>query len=244
MHLCKMRLLALLLFWSSSTFAACPQFSAFGQPVTGATTICRSAYVVHHYDACKAPLLVQEHLDVRNISGVEPRVTFKPDPQLSRSVRSQPSDYSRSGFDKGHLAPAADFSNGTTVMAESFYLSNAVPQEPKFNRGQWKSLEIRARALAAKYSNVYVYTGAIYGDQRIGSGVCVPTHLYKVFIDERTLESVAYLIPNESNVLRFDSYVISVAELEKITKINYTPSLVESDASKLKLKKSAALQGK
>ena len=54
-------------------------------------------------------------------------------------------DYKKSGFDRGHLAPAADMSYSQETMQESFYFSNMSPQNPSFNRGIWKKLEEKTR---------------------------------------------------------------------------------------------------
>jgi endonuclease G, mitochondrial len=69
---------------------------------------------------------------------------FKEDPKVSTKSAS-PTDYRLSGYDRGHLAPAGDFTYDATAMAESFYMSNMSPQIPSFNRGIWKKLEDQVR---------------------------------------------------------------------------------------------------
>ena len=73
-------------------------------------------------------------------------------------------DYLKSGYDKGHLAPAADMKYSTTTMKESFYFSNMSPQKPEFNRGIWKELEEQVRNWAQIYDTVYIVTGPILSD--------------------------------------------------------------------------------
>jgi len=63
---------------------------------------------------------------------------FLPDPQL-RKDSDIDDDYVKSGFDRGHLSPAADARCNITHMAESFYFTNMAPQYPGLNRGQWKN---------------------------------------------------------------------------------------------------------
>ena len=95
------------------------------------------------------------------------------------------SDYKGSGFDRGHLAPAADFSFSTTAMSESFYMSNMSPQNPSFNRGIWKNLESLVRTWGTNNS-IYVVTGPILDDcsTTIGTNnVCIPEYYYKVIYD-------------------------------------------------------------
>ena len=65
---------------------------------------------------------------------------FRPDPQISSESASL-ADYKGSGFDRGHLTPAADMSFDQKAMSETFFMSNMSPQAPEFNRGIWKDLE-------------------------------------------------------------------------------------------------------
>ena len=69
---------------------------------------------------------------------------FRSDPKVKTGSATL-SDYKGSGYDRGHLAPAADFKWSSTAMSESFYMSNMSPQVPGFNRGIWKKLESKIR---------------------------------------------------------------------------------------------------
>jgi endonuclease G len=85
---------------------------------------------------------------------------FIPDPSVITGSATD-SDYSGSGYDRGHLAPAADMGWSSTSMAESFYFSNMSPQVPGFNRGIWKRLEEQVRSWAIEYDTIYVVTGPV-----------------------------------------------------------------------------------
>ena len=80
---------------------------------------------------------------------------FRPDPEVP-SGSAQLADYSKSGYDRGHLCPAGDMTFNAQAMSETFYLSNMSPQVPAFNRGIWKSLESLVREWAAKEDSIYV----------------------------------------------------------------------------------------
>ena len=80
---------------------------------------------------------------------------FKPDPFVANGT-ALPSDYTRSGYDRGHLAPAGDFKFSQRMMRETFYMSNISPQAPQFNRGVWKELEEQVRAWAIRDKGIYV----------------------------------------------------------------------------------------
>jgi len=85
---------------------------------------------------------------------------YRPDPLLLVSPRS--SDYTRSGYDRGHLAPAEDFDYSKRAMSESFYMSNISPQELWFNRGIWFKLEKKVRKLAIQHKKIRVITGTVF----------------------------------------------------------------------------------
>ena len=92
-------------------------------------------------------------------------------------------DYKRSGYDRGHLCPAADMSWSETALSETFYMSNMSPQKPRFNRGIWKHLEAQVRKWATINNEVYVITGPVFQDSMnyIGNNkVAVPKLFYKV----------------------------------------------------------------
>lgn len=221
-------LLGFLLTISTFAHATCDDHFAAGAPIIKGqptTQLCRIGYVAEHLDACKAPLLVMEHLLGSNVGGVEPRQGFRPDSTLPVGKRAVNKDYAKSGYDMGHMAPAADFTTDAATMAQSFYLSNAVPQNPNLNRGTWKALETRIRGLAMKYGDIYVYTGAVFGNATIGSGVCVPTHMYKVLINVHNKETIAYLLPNEPKAGKYQKYATTVSEIERFTGIDFFPDL-------------------
>jgi endonuclease G, mitochondrial len=205
---------------------ACNVHYAYGKPITNQKTIqlCRIGYSNEYLNSCKAPLLVSEKLLAGDVHGTQPRNRFIRDPSIDKNNRAELSDYFKSGYDKGHMAPASDFSNNSATMYQSFYLSNVVPQIPSLNRGQWKSLETHVKDLAQKRGEIYVYTGVIFGTQKIGNGVCVPDMMYKIIIDKNTNESIAYLIPNSKIVKGYKNYVTSIQEIEKLTGINTIPN--------------------
>lgn len=98
------------------------------------------------------------------------------------SGSAKPSDYIKSGYDRGHLCPAADMAHSAEAMEETFLMSNISPQLPVFNRGIWKSLEKLVRDWGEK-ERIYIVTGPVFKDNKgkIGrTGVTVPGFFYKV----------------------------------------------------------------
>lgn len=121
---------------------------------------------------------------VKNASRAD---NFRPDPLISTGSASL-ADYKGSGYDRGHLAPAADFSYSAEAMSDSFYLSNMSPQNGSFNRGIWAKLEAAVRDWAGETLITYVVTGPVlekpaseYGF--IGANeVSVPEYYYKALL--------------------------------------------------------------
>ena len=110
-------------------------------------------------------------------------------------------DYAGSGYDRGHLVPAANNTQSADIMSESFFLSNMIPQVPGNNRGIWRILELQVRdSVRTTGQDLYVISGAVYapGSKTIGKGVAVPTQVFKIIINKRTGNVTAFLMPNEN----------------------------------------------
>jgi len=147
-------------------------------------------------------------------------------------------DYKGSGYDRGHLAPAADMSWSEIAMRESFYFSNMSPQDPSFNRGIWKKLEAQVRSWAIIYDSIYIVTGPILeeGLATIGTNqVSVPTYYYKAILDfrEERKQGIAFILKNETSHLTLESFAISIDSLERVSGLDFYPFLNDSIADQL-----------
>lgn len=127
-------------------------------------------------------------------------------------------DYSGSGYDRGHLAPAEDFSWDSVAMSESFYYSNMSPQDPSFNRGKWKALENDVRRWAIEFDSVWVVTGCIF-DNPIGTigenNVTIPSYFYKAIMIPN-YECIGFIMPNERLSDEPENFVITIDSLESV----------------------------
>ena len=151
---------------------------------------------------------------------------FREDPKIKTGSASK-YDYKGSGYDRGHLAPAGDFSFSNTAMSESFFMSNMSPQHPSFNRGIWKELESLVRKWG-KNSSIYIVTGPVLDDctSIIGiNKVCIPKFYYKVIYDPLEKRMISFLLPNEKGTKNIKEYVCSTDFLEKKTNIDFFPVL-------------------
>jgi endonuclease G len=146
---------------------------------------------------------------------------FLVDPMVSTGT-AQNSDYLKSGYDKGHLAPAADMGWSALTMKESFYFSNMSPQLPGFNRGVWKRLEELMRSWAIDNKAIYIVTGPLLskGLPTIGSnGVSIPNYYYKVILDytQPEIHAIGFVLPNASSSATLNTFAVSIDDVEKQT---------------------------
>lgn len=170
------------------------------------------------------------------VQGVQKRKDqFRSDPSVT-SGSATLKDYKGSGYDRGHLCPAADMKMNNMSMSESFYMSNMSPQEPSFNRGIWKKLEAKVRDWALE-EDTNVVTGGVLTSSKgtIGaSEVTVPKYYYKVIYDPTGEEKmIALILPNEKSNEQLVNYVVSVDSVETLTGIDFFPDLDDEIENRL-----------
>lgn len=190
--------------------------------------LCYLSFAVMHSGISRTPLWSAEHLTREQLRSKSERTNdFHPEEQLSLNDRAELDDYSRSGYDRGHMAPSADMPN-EHAQHESFSLANMIPQVPGNNRGIWSSIEAATRHLTNQKGQLYIITGPLFMGtdlKHIGGRVLVPAKIYKAIYDPASGQGAAYLVDNVEG----DSYkVISISELEKISSIRHFPKMSPS----------------
>ena len=204
----------------------------YGIPIECDQIIDRKGYSVGYSRGWKLPVWVSYRLTSEEVTN---RVcgrwdVFLRDPLVSDGA-SMPDDYYHSGYDRGHLAPAADMLWSTNAMVESFYMSNMAPQRPSFNRGIWCDLESWVRSVAVRETNIVIITGPIVVPDDITNTigrnrVVVPTAFYKVIYDETPPEKmIGFIISNEGSRLPIREYAVSVDAVEEITGMDFFSKL-------------------
>jgi endonuclease G len=176
-------------------------------------------------------MFVAEHLSraqLRDAKSETRTNRFFADARLPSNERAELGDYSRSGYDRGHMAPAGDMPSAE-AMAQSFSLANMVPQAPENNRGVWaKSVEMAVRNYVLKSGDeVFVLTGPAFTEgHSVDSSmarVWVPDHLYKLVYDPSANRAWAYWVSNQNDA-RVDG-TISYQELTRRIGYELLPSL-------------------
>lgn len=199
----------------------------------------RKGYSLSYNSDYKTPYWVGWELTREETKGSASRTDkFLPDPEINgRKVVS--SDYSHSGYDRGHMAPAGDMKWDKNIMAQSFYMTNICPQVPNLNRGDWNDLEEKSRYWACKYGRIYITCGPIYDNvtpKRIGKNrVAVPNAFYKVILinDKISPKAFGFIFENKSGNRPLLKYVVSVDSVEKRTGIDFFPALADKIENKI-----------
>ncbi len=225
-------LLAATGFVNAGPFDSCREYVKLGVPGNDGDQLCRKGYALAHNPETKTAFWVAEHLTREKASAVRARSNnFQPDPDLEEGDRAELADYSKSGFDRGHMAPAGDMRWDEQAMSESFYLSNMSPQVGVgMNRGIWKDLEEKVREWAIQRGELYIYTGPIYEGgiaKTIGKNkVAVPTHFYKIVYDPAHVEAIAFIMLNQKlRTQDMATYIVTIRDVEAKTKLNFLSRL-------------------
>jgi endonuclease G len=187
----------------------------FGQDVV---ILKHTNYTTHFSKSKKYPVMVQWETTTAMVGCSTPlkrKDNFKPDPQLPVETNIG-ADYVKSGYDRGHVMPAADnLCQTPQIQDECFYFSNMVAQTHRLNAGDWKSLETATRNWALISAKIKVWSGSVGEQKKIGS-VSVPTQCWKVI--EIAGKKTAYLFNNDlSNPDGFANNEVPVSQIEKLT---------------------------
>lgn len=157
----------------------------------------------------------------------ERHTQFAPDPEVDRWATAYDEDYRGSGFDRGHMAPAADMKWSHQSMRETFYFSNICPQDRKMNSGIWNNLEQKCRSWAKKHQAVYIVSGPVIHPElrRLGKNrVAIPEQFYKVIctLSDNKYQGVAFLLENrEYTNTSLRSVALPIDSVEQVTGIDF-----------------------
>lgn len=180
--------------------------------------------------------LTKESLQEKNV----PRAKRFTEDKIVSTESARHSDYTRSGFTRGHLAPAGDMAFDVNAMRQCFFMSNMSPQPRAFNNGVWKELEETIRDWAYKKDVIYIITGPIFNDdnyETIGKNkVAVPDSFYKIIVQPEEKHTISFIIPNELSNRHLESYIVSIDDVEKVTNLDfYNGVLDEKIESQIKI---------
>jgi len=159
---------------------------------------------------------------------------FRPDYDV-KTQSAFHKDYTRSGYTRGHMAPAGDMAFNKEAMQESFLMSNMSPQLKECNGGVWKELEENVRDWAFSDNELLVVSGPIFTNpnpKKIGKNkVAVPDAFYKVLLDITKPESkgIAFRVPNDKSSIHLKEYAVTIDDIERETNLNFFDMLLSEE---------------
>ena len=218
-----------------------PSHLAWGTPGRADIVVSRTGYALGFSRYHRQPRWVSYQLTramVQKRAASRQGLEFQPDPTFPNDCAQQV-DYTRSGYDRGHLAPAADLNWSPRAMAESFYFSNVSPQDHAFNAGIWQQLEDQMRHFAYTEGEIYIVTGPILPEKKqktIGPNqVTVPAAFYKVVLSTGPpRKMLAFILPNVNSKQPLQHFLVPAAEVERRTGLRFFTSLPPDEAARLK----------
>lgn len=199
-------------------------------------------FTVSYNNNTRLPNWVAYELTATEVAGDLPRKDkFRPDP-AANGPQANKEDYRNSGWDRGHMAPAADMKWDAEAMGESCYFTNICPQNPQLNGGDWKELEEKCRKWAEKHGRLYIACGPIIlGNEHgtIGANeVIIPDKFYKVVLalingEYRGAGFIFHNSPLRKSKISgkppvnrpLESYLVPIDEVEAITGIDFFHAL-------------------
>ncbi|MBP8993901.1 MAG: DNA/RNA non-specific endonuclease [Bacteroidales bacterium] len=155
---------------------------------------------------------------------------------LTKKDESGNTIYDGFGYDRGHLAPSADFRWSEKALSESYYYSNMTPQLPEFNREIWAKIEdfLRQYIFNNPTKDIYIVTAPVIKDdlkkqERSKNKISIPEYHYKIAVDLEDKKGIAFLVPQKNLGNPIEYYVVTIDSIENITNINFYPKLSEQD---------------
>jgi len=205
------------------------------------------AYVVGYSEERRDPVWVGYHLPAttNHVSPPRPR-GFLPDPRTTAHVTTH--DYSRAGYDRGHMCPnhAIAIHFGAAAQEETFLMSNVVPQLHTLNAGLWEQLEQQeSDVYPNRFGEVWVLDGPVFHDpvRQLDSGVAIPEACYKIIVrlDRGRPHVLPVLMPqNVGHDRMIDHYLTSVKQIEAQTHLIFFTALPENQRRALEQEQPAA----
>lgn len=197
--------------------------------------LCYSEYALMHSGMTKTPLWSAERLTddrIKRAREIRREGEFFEEDGLPENDRAEFRDYRGSGWSRGHMSPSGDFSS-LRSQQESFSLANIIPQNTENNEGLWAGIESSVRNMAVKDGELYVITGPIFISgalKRANNQVLIPTKIFKIVYDTKYRKAAAYVADNADT---WEYKVVSVLDVEKMTGIDFFPSLNLAEKSEL-----------
>ena len=226
--------------YQESEGSFCHVNGEYGYPsIDNALYLCSEAYAVAYNCDTKQADYVFYKTDAKSLISMKRKDNFKADDDLPERCQSELSDYSRSGYDRGHLVPYADIDFSQQSSDQSFLLSNISPQKASLNRQGWVELEKYVRFWTKSKTELYIYAGPVYKNAKShktigGNRVAIPEYYFKAIYAPKQNQVISFIMPNDK-VSRKDvaRYRVSLNDIKQRTGLDLFPGLSEDQKSKV-----------
>ena len=193
----------------------------------------RGEFKIGWSDSLRHPVWCAYHVTQKSRYENAKRPNFARDTSLPNAPT--PKDYTRSGYDRGHMVPnyAIVTRYGEQAQAKTFLMSNIIPQTPALNRGVWRDVEHRIADLwTARYGEIWVVVGCLsnttYPETLGGTSIDVPTACYQVIIAQEGMDVRALAVLFDQRI-SWDAWaarhIVTIDELEKLSGLDFNPEL-------------------
>ena len=209
----------------------------------GEILLTRVGYVTSYNMANKQPNWVGWRLTGDHVTGpfLRKGIKFHEDMEVPEP-RATDADYRSSGYDRGHMCPSGDNKWSQEAQEQSFLFTNICPQIHGLNAGDWNEMEQQCRKWAEQEGEIYIVCGPIfYGSathKKIGKNkIPVPEAFFKVVLSMKdTPKAIGFIYKNQSGNRPKGDYVNTVDQVERITGIDFFPSLPDDVENKVEAK--------
>lgn len=204
------------------TFGAAQHFSEFVDQTVNEFIIQKRCITIGYNSKELIPNYVGEILTYKmTVGNTERERGFHKEQDLPGYCQTVSKDYTGSNYDRGHMAPAADFRFDKDAMYESFSMANIIPQAKQLNRGEWKDLENYVRNLTKRCDTLYVITGPIIGNskKKLKKKITIPEKCFKAVIGSKNGQwviSAAWVLWNDNRKQDKEDCMMTIDELESI----------------------------
>lgn len=189
------------------------------------------------------------HLVKGDFGNVNRQNDFRPDSRLPAGwTKILPSDYSGSGFDRGHFCPSADRSNSVEANSATFLMTNMSPQTADLNQGPWEKLETYSRSMARRDGNLFIIAGQYGASGKVKNKITVPTNFWKIIVVlppgadfsaiNKDTRVIAVDMPNITGIKEknWREYRTTIRQIEQKTGYNFLSNLPQNIQNSIETK--------
>lgn len=238
----------MLIFWvgcaTKPSISESPQRPTQPEVAPTAVTLDKKFFVIHYDSKHRQARYVEYRVKADDLrrSFVKREDRFHADPDLIKLKLPAigPNDYEYTGYDRGHLAPSGDFEWSAEANDATFTMANMSPQKPQLNRSAWRGLEDIVRNWACTEGELRIITGPLFDskDQRLPSGVAIPSRFFKVVLDETPpRKAIGFVLDQQDSKIQiYKERSKTVREVEAMAGIDFFSDLPKTEQDQIEIK--------